>query len=113
MKEKRRYIRLGSEKIKVKLRNFDKDIDFDFHGIEDLSIGGISFFSESEMKEGDYVLLTIDAFDLDVKHLIKCVATVVRVISKEHGFDIAFNFEKISHDDAQQLNYIMERTGDI
>ncbi len=107
--ERRKFIRISTDKIRIKIRKFTGRIDSQYYNVSNFSIGGVLVVYEEPLAPGDYVMLTIDALEKGFPHLVKCVATVNRVVEQDGRYDTALEFVKINNDD---LNYLRSITGE-
>ena len=103
MSERRKYIRIPGNGIRVKIRSFEGPVDWNFHDIENISLGGLLLTYGQKLTEGDFVLITIDLADVGERNLVKCVARIIRASKIEDGYDVALQFEKISREDVNRL----------
>jgi hypothetical protein len=111
MMDKRKYLRINVDTIRIRIRTFAGDADRDFRDVKDMSITGIKFLHDNELKAGDRVFLTLDPYKLKSEHLVKCIASVVRVEQKDGMYNTAVRIEKIAPSDSIHLKSIIEKLG--
>jgi hypothetical protein len=107
--ERRKYIRLNGEKIRVKIRKFRGERDGGCCNAVNFSYGGILLSCQDKLEQDDYVILVIDAFKRGLDRNIKCVSQVRRVEKVDNMYDIAFEFVKITQ---EEINYLKSLSGE-
>jgi hypothetical protein len=104
MEEKRKHDRKDCRGVSVVMRRLDGNSDFDIHDVINLSYDGILLSNPSGLIEDEYVALTFDVLNPGCMDMIKCLARVRRISSKNGA---ALQFVRINIDDLRRLESLL------